>query len=59
MNEKTFYQFEFDAEKSFEPIFIEILIAAKRQDTVIDINRVSGFIEITTEKSKKVVNVIF
>ena len=50
---KTFYQFEFDTEKSFEPIFTEILIAAKRQDTVIDINRVSGFIEITTEKSKK------
>ncbi len=50
---KIFYQFEFDNKKNFEPSFTEILIAAKRQDTVIDINRVSGFIEIATKKSIK------
>ena len=47
-----FYQFEFENKKYFEPTFTEILIAARSSDVSIDINRVSGFIEITTEKSK-------
>tara|TARA_B100001027_G_scaffold197197_1_gene154520 strand:- start:739 stop:1560 length:822 start_codon:yes stop_codon:yes gene_type:complete len=48
----TFYQFGFDSKQSFEPVFTEVLIAAKSQNANIDINRVSGLIQITTENSK-------
>ncbi|MEC8085979.1 MAG: hypothetical protein VX096_03360 [Pseudomonadota bacterium] len=48
----TFYQFGFDSKQSFEPMFTEVLIAAKSQNANIEINRVSGLIQITTENSK-------
>ena len=47
----TFYQFGFDSKQPFEPVFTEVLIAAKSQNTNIEINRVSGLIQITTENS--------
>ena len=48
----TFYQFDFDTKKYFEPEFTEVLIAARSPNINIDINRVSGLIEITSESSK-------
>ena len=48
----TFYQFEFNDKKFFEPIFTEVLIAAKNSDVTIDINRVSGSIEMVSKMSK-------
>ena len=48
----SFYQFEFDSKKYYEPEFGEILIAATNSNSKININRVSFLLKLLSKNSK-------